>query len=548
MTPEQRDQIGERLSAYLDGELSAEERAQVETLLRENAEARAILDELQAVVTAVRSLPREPAPSEILDEVSAALERDELLGPSDENVRLKRHGRPIFSLLPLAAAFVILVGGGLWFAVQMSGRSVTPEPRLAMAPPKSAERRAAPALDAFGKGNKKTEPKVERVPSAARDVRGADGFGGGGHAQPDAETREGVSPSVTDEKRAGDDQLALGLLHAPSPVESKDATPSEAPAVAADTVRKSRARGNYGRAGATVLRVPEPADSQTLEQKLAQGAGVDALASHQFANEPLRLAVRFPDDRELEIFDQRLDASLNRRGFVAVRSGGESRPALTSRVFVRGQAQRNYQPAGTHERQVLLRLPAEEVGDLVAELDQNPPEPSDVQLSVGGLTAEGRKNVIALAQRTTGQPLQGPQRIARDESIRRATSQRAEPEASSREEKPQDMTIAKLLDRLAKESDKSSQQETAGSSPVPQRRAASQPVESTFESKTASTGGMPADKEVVGTPAPGSAEAGTSGVPLTGYGYYFEPPFEKMTATAPAQDYVTLVIQMSADD
>ncbi len=46
----------ELLSAYLDGELSADERARVEKLLAEDASARAMLDELRAVSAAVKGL------------------------------------------------------------------------------------------------------------------------------------------------------------------------------------------------------------------------------------------------------------------------------------------------------------------------------------------------------------------------------------------------------------------------------------------------------------------------------------------------------------
>ena len=45
------------LSAYLDDELAAEKRAEVEAYLADNIAARQLLDELGAVSNAVRSLP-----------------------------------------------------------------------------------------------------------------------------------------------------------------------------------------------------------------------------------------------------------------------------------------------------------------------------------------------------------------------------------------------------------------------------------------------------------------------------------------------------------
>lgn len=55
MTAEIREEM---LSAYLDGELSAEDRARVEAWLADSADARHLLDELRAVRSGMKSLPR----------------------------------------------------------------------------------------------------------------------------------------------------------------------------------------------------------------------------------------------------------------------------------------------------------------------------------------------------------------------------------------------------------------------------------------------------------------------------------------------------------
>ena len=47
----------ELFSADLDGELTAEEQAQIERLLSENAEARQLMDELRALSSALQSMP-----------------------------------------------------------------------------------------------------------------------------------------------------------------------------------------------------------------------------------------------------------------------------------------------------------------------------------------------------------------------------------------------------------------------------------------------------------------------------------------------------------
>jgi hypothetical protein len=65
----------ELVSAYLDDELSAEERARVEARLAADPAAAQLLDELRAVSGAVRGLPRERAPRDLRASVLAGLER-----------------------------------------------------------------------------------------------------------------------------------------------------------------------------------------------------------------------------------------------------------------------------------------------------------------------------------------------------------------------------------------------------------------------------------------------------------------------------------------
>jgi anti-sigma factor RsiW len=62
------------LSGYLDGELTREERAEVEARLAASPELRAELDEIRVVRDAVRSLPRRDAPSGFWDTVAAKVE------------------------------------------------------------------------------------------------------------------------------------------------------------------------------------------------------------------------------------------------------------------------------------------------------------------------------------------------------------------------------------------------------------------------------------------------------------------------------------------
>lgn len=65
----------ERLSAYLDGELSSDEQARVEQLLADEPAARQLLDELRAVSSTLQGLPRTRAPGDLAADVLREIER-----------------------------------------------------------------------------------------------------------------------------------------------------------------------------------------------------------------------------------------------------------------------------------------------------------------------------------------------------------------------------------------------------------------------------------------------------------------------------------------
>jgi len=87
-----RQQLEEQLSAYIDDELSPEERQEVETLLAVDAEARALLAELWVTTESVRSLPRARASDDLLETMRSRLERQALLGevPTEHHARRSR--------------------------------------------------------------------------------------------------------------------------------------------------------------------------------------------------------------------------------------------------------------------------------------------------------------------------------------------------------------------------------------------------------------------------------------------------------------------------
>lgn len=114
MSSEEQDRLASQLSAYLDDALSPEERARVESRLAEDAEARALLDELRATVEFVAQLPRAKASEELLEGLRARMEKRALLdGP--EEAAPAQVGRWRLGRLTAAAAMIGLafIGGYL---------------------------------------------------------------------------------------------------------------------------------------------------------------------------------------------------------------------------------------------------------------------------------------------------------------------------------------------------------------------------------------------------------------------------------------------------
>ncbi len=83
MTPEELEQLEEQLSAYVDGELTPEQRSQVEAALESSPEARERLEELRQVSRFVGQLPRGEAPEDLQEVLFARLEREQLFDSAE---------------------------------------------------------------------------------------------------------------------------------------------------------------------------------------------------------------------------------------------------------------------------------------------------------------------------------------------------------------------------------------------------------------------------------------------------------------------------------
>ena len=77
MNSERREEM---ISAYLDGELSVDQRAQVETWMAESPELRQLHDELKALGASIRALPRHQLDQDLKASVLRRAEQSVLAG------------------------------------------------------------------------------------------------------------------------------------------------------------------------------------------------------------------------------------------------------------------------------------------------------------------------------------------------------------------------------------------------------------------------------------------------------------------------------------
>jgi hypothetical protein len=122
MCAEQRDDIIEQLSAYLDGELSEQEVSRIERQLETDPQSRRLLEELAKTAEWVRDLPAESAPAGLRESTVAMLERDMLLGAAGEEAGgLPRPSRPVLRWLATAAVVALACTAG-YFTLSQAGR------------------------------------------------------------------------------------------------------------------------------------------------------------------------------------------------------------------------------------------------------------------------------------------------------------------------------------------------------------------------------------------------------------------------------------------
>ncbi len=130
---EQQENIEARLCAYVEDELDAAGRIEIEKHLEANPQHRQLLIELTRARDMLRALPRESAPPEIAETVNGQLERSVLLGGAGDEVKIA--GR--VNRFPQLAAILVL-GLGL-AAVVFFTLPRAPRPPVALSTPASTD-------------------------------------------------------------------------------------------------------------------------------------------------------------------------------------------------------------------------------------------------------------------------------------------------------------------------------------------------------------------------------------------------------------------------
>lgn len=359
-----RDDLGERLSAYLDGEVTPAERAELDALVASNKKAKQLLADLRATRDAVAALPRAVAPRDITDAITARLERQALLGAPGEGDSPHTHVSRAWRAWSAAAALIVVaVGAGLYMTGNHGGAT---GPAVVT------------TLDV-----KPTEPP-KLILKSAPGVPGA----------PSRELGEALHDALATTAQPAD----------------HSATESAAEADAsAKLYSKKTADGVAGRVNtaAGALGGRQADDGRTLEQKLAAGEDVDCVAEHRFENEPLQLRVEFTASTQQAEFTRELRATLARNQVTPVmpeqrnqfKERAANQSAANSLVYYEGSPVSNYMPSAPGEQQVLVRLPAEVLPEVVEMAQAGA---SRVNLEVGGIRADDSRGVRELAMQTAG--------------------------------------------------------------------------------------------------------------------------------------------------
>lgn len=127
----------EKLSDYLDGDLSGDELAKLEAALHGDAELRCVLEELRAVQNTAASLPQHAPRSDLWSGIEARIEADARVAVvplSSAGQNRRRFSFTIPQLAAAAVALLVLGSASVWVAMSSGANGLETGSPIAVAP------------------------------------------------------------------------------------------------------------------------------------------------------------------------------------------------------------------------------------------------------------------------------------------------------------------------------------------------------------------------------------------------------------------------------
>ncbi len=127
----------EKLSDYLDGDLSGDELAKLEAALHGDAELRRVVEELRAVKTTAASLPQQSPESDLWSGIEARIQVDEkgaVVPLSSAGHARRRFSFTLPQLAAAAVALLVLGSASVWVAMSAGAGGLETGSPIAVAP------------------------------------------------------------------------------------------------------------------------------------------------------------------------------------------------------------------------------------------------------------------------------------------------------------------------------------------------------------------------------------------------------------------------------
>lgn len=236
------EQIEAKLCAYVDGELDAAGRAEIEAHLQANPQHRQLLAELVAQRDLLRGLPRDRAPEDLFDAFQTQLERSVLLDRTEPDVAVAGKINRWPQILSVAAVLALALGlaAVIVLVVLPTNRNARPDYARVATPTAPTTRGATPLLRE-GAGDDRPTTLAAAAPVPAREFARA--------TAPDAPGAAPAAPAAPGVPATG-----APAASAPTAVAAAPDVPFDPPAIAdarrsRDAMYKDAADGAMGGGG-----------------------------------------------------------------------------------------------------------------------------------------------------------------------------------------------------------------------------------------------------------------------------------------------------------